>query len=378
MVFYLIIAGSIVLLYFFTVILFLLGIRRIKKIPVPVNFPPLDVTVVIPFRNEGNNLIGLARGLMAQDYTEDLYRVLFINDHSEDGSDEMLKDTISADHRLTCIDLPEDRQGKKEALTYGIEQCSSDYIIQTDGDCLVGPGFIRSHMALMVGSGYDLVAGLTTTAAESPGFTQAYERLDLLSLVASGAGSFGIGKPVLCSGSNLAYTRKLYLQNQKQDHGRNLSSGDDMFLMIGARKLGKKLGYNLSAEGFVFTQPVETMVELMKQRIRWGSKSVHYRKIDIQLLALLVVLTWLCVITLPGALILNWISWTWMAILLGSKTIADFLLLLQITRITDQRKTLWFFIPVTLLYYPVQILVLLGAAFYPMKWKERSLLVKSG
>jgi hypothetical protein len=225
-------------------------------------------------------------------------------------------------------------------------------------------------MAFLKNNPSDLVAGLVLGSRERGGFPEAYERLDLMSLAGSGAGSFALGRPMMCSGANLSYSRDLYMETRRFDPVELSESGDDMFLMIGARKLKRTLAYNIAPEASVETAPVRSFRKLLRQRIRWGAKSYHYGLADIQGLALLVSLTNLGILLLPLWCILYTGLWPWLAGAWLIKSLTDLLLLFRISGISHQRDVLWWFIPVSLVYYPVFFISMVGALLGKSGWKR--------
>ena len=194
----------------------------------------------------------------------------------------------------------------------------------------------------------------------------------MLAMTAAGAGSYRFGRPMMCSGANLLYSRKLYWDTRKYDPVGKTASGDDMFMLIGARKLGRRISYNTDPVAMVKTVAARSIRSFIRQRIRWGGKSVHYRMTDIQGLALLVALSSLGVLLLPLWLILYPGSAVWLVSAVGVKTSIDFLMLYTITGRTGQRQTLWWFLPVMLLYYPYMVIVAGGSIPGRSRWKGRS------
>ena len=120
------------------------------------------VSVIVPFRDEVDHLTGLVNDLAAQSYPKELREVIFVNDHSEDGStaklESLLKSLTLEERGFCCLSLPADRSGKKAALYHGIEHAEYERIIQVDADCRVGTGFIASHMLFLDKEPSDLVA----------------------------------------------------------------------------------------------------------------------------------------------------------------------------------------------------------------------------
>lgn len=216
----------------------------------------------------------------------------------------------------------------------------------------------------------DLVAGLVTTRRQKGGLLEVFDRLDMLSLIGTGAGSFGLGRPMMCSGANLSYTKELYRETRPFDPADTIASGDDMFLMIGARKLGRRLSFISSRESIVRTAPQEDLGGLFRQRVRWASKAGKLKMPDIQLLAVLVVLTNLSILLMPLWFVLFQAWWPWLAGACFAKTLADFMLLHRMTGICNSREDLKLFLPVSLLYYPYFVAILFGSFLSGPKWKK--------
>ena len=335
---------------------------------------PQHVSVIVPFRNEADRLEGIVLDLASQSYPDELWEVIFIDDHSDDASFSKVESLIETNHLsrrgFNLHSLTAGKSGKKAALFHGISQAKYDWIIQVDADCRLGPGFIASHMLFLENHPSDLVAGLVTTGRERSSFPAWFERLDMLSLMGSAAGSFGLGRPMLCSGANLAYSRKVYMETRTFDPEDLISSGDDMFLMIGARKLGRILNFTTSSGSMVETSPADNFRKLISQRIRWGSKTTSYGMTDIQSLAVLVSLANLIILLLPLWIVLMPGSWPWLAGGWILKTFADFMLLWRITGATGNRSDLRLFLPVSLAYYPVFVITLAGILLGKPAWKR--------
>ncbi len=360
--------------YTLVILLFYLEIEKDPGVTGDFVEHPRPVSVIVPFRNEADHLPGLVNDLALQTYPDELWEVLFVNDHSEDGSasklESLLKSQALESSGFSCHSLPSDRSGKKAALFYGIEHAKHERIIQVDADCRLGRRFIASHISFLNVYPSDLTAGVVTTGRGKGNFLETFERLDMLSLVGSGAGSFSLGRPMMCSGANLSYSKELYMETRSFDPELTTASGDDMFLMIGARKLGKTLTFNTSRESLVETGPVKDLWTMIAQRIRWGSKSGRYRMPDIQLLAILVTLTNISILLMPVWFILFSGVWPWLAGFWFLKTLADFLLLFRITGVTGQRADLRLFIPVSLVYYPLFLITVTGALLGKPFWKR--------
>ncbi len=362
----------VVLIYSLVIFILSCGLGRWTRLSATGSVKQEEVTVIVPFRNEEKQLPALVNDLRDQTYPEKLVEIIFVNDHSRDNSKFVLSELIGANTHMICLDLPQGRFGKKAAIAYAVQHAKGDWIIQTDADCSVGSQFISSHMAFRERHNPDMVAGIVSTSKGAGGFLQIIERLDLLGLVGAGAGSFHFKRAVMCNGANLAYSKELYEKSRQFDPSGGVASGDDMFLMIGARKLGKALAFMANPEALVETLPVTTLRGFIAQRIRWGSKTIHYKMIDIQLLAILVALTNILVLLIPLFLLLNSEFRIWLMLAFLIKTLADFTLLFRITNHIGRQRNLWYFLPVSLIYYGLQIVILSGSLFNRNIWKGRS------
>lgn len=357
--------------YGYTLLVFLFSLE-IDQDPDPAGDPiknSRSVSVVVPLKNEEDHLPGLLDDLARQSFPDEHLEVIFVDDHSGDSSASILTKWKGLNARFRYLSLPPGVSGKKKALSHGIEHAEYDWIIQVDADCRLGPGFITAHMAFLEKYPSDLVAGIVTTGKGNGSFLECFERLDVLALAGSGAGSFSLGRPMMCSGANLAYSRKLYKETRSFDPETTVASGDDMFMMIGARKLSKTLSFITDRESIVRTSPQKDLPGLIAQRIRWGAKAGSYKIHDIQLLALLVSLCNISMLLMPLWIFLYSLWWPWLAGAWLIKTLADFVLLYKMTGITGSRSDLKMFLPVSLLYYPYFLVTVLGALRGRPVWK---------
>jgi biofilm PGA synthesis N-glycosyltransferase PgaC len=362
---------GILLIYVILILILARGVHRLSPAGPPSPDPHLRVSLIVPFRNEREHLPALIHDLRAQSYPAELTEILFVDDHSEDGSGEVLKELIGNLPQFHLIGLQPGITGKKRALGLGIEHASGEWIIQTDADCRLGDRFIGCHVSRRQETGADMVAGMVITGEAGKSLLEGLEILDQLSLTGAGAGSFYLGRPLLCSGANLSFSPGLYRDTRIFDPDIQTASGDDMFLMIGARKLGRKLDYLKSEDAMVRTRPATSLRNLINQRIRWGAKAAYYHQADIQGVVLLTVFANLTILVMPWLLLLFPQAWTWVVAGLSAKVGADFLLLWITAGYAGQRRQLRFFLPVVLVYYPFQAVILLGSLFKRGNWKGR-------
>ena len=165
---------------------------------------------------------------------------------------------------------------KKKAIETGIELATGDYIVTTDADCTVPPNWLRNFAWMIEQQQSEFIAAPVAMNEESS-FIKLFQSLDFLSLQGITAASVGAGFHSMCNGANLCYSKRAFAAVDGFKDVDHIASGDDMLLMHKIQKqFPGKIAYCNSAESIVFTNPVETIGEFFRQRIRWASKADKY------------------------------------------------------------------------------------------------------
>ena len=153
----------------------------------PLSEPAL--TVVVPAKDEAENIAATLDALLAADYPR--LRIVVVDDRSTDGTARIVDEyraayiaRVSADlarrgilrqSSLTKLEvlhieeLPEGWLGKTYALAVGTEHTASDYILYTDADVLFSPSILRRAMAFAQASEADHLVVLPTMQVKSRG-----------------------------------------------------------------------------------------------------------------------------------------------------------------------------------------------------------------
>jgi dolichol-phosphate mannosyltransferase len=119
------------------------------------NRRPFKVSVVLPAFNEEGNISAVCarlQSILAQ-YPE--YEVLFVDDGSEDGTLEMLRDAHAADPRIGYLSFSRNF-GHQQALKAGLDHADGDCIISLDCDLQHPPELIPQLVDKWM-EGYDIV-----------------------------------------------------------------------------------------------------------------------------------------------------------------------------------------------------------------------------
>jgi glycosyltransferase involved in cell wall biosynthesis len=231
----------------------------------------LCVSIVVPVRNERGNVESLVQSMLSQDYPQALTEVLFIDDHSTDGTaDELQRLTHDTPHfRVLC--LPAAMAGKKDALSYAVQHAEHDIILTTDADCVHRPHWVAGMLSPFARDA-DVVAGPVVYADRDTLFAR-LQALEFLGLVGVGAGFFGVGYPRLCNGANFAYRKSAFIQAGGYSANRAIHSGDDEYLLRAiVYQHGGKAEFVTHPDAVVTAPPEATLAGFIRQRIRWVSK----------------------------------------------------------------------------------------------------------
>ena len=100
-----------------------------------------SVTVIVPMRNEAENVAECISALSSQSSVDNL-KFILVNDSSTDNTLSLIKQAIAGDSRFTVIDSPELRTGwlgKVSALQAGYEAANSEFIVTIDADVRLKP-----------------------------------------------------------------------------------------------------------------------------------------------------------------------------------------------------------------------------------------------
>ena len=116
------------------------------------------VSIVVPIYNERENITGLYQSVRR--VMEDLgepWELVFVDDGSQDGSIDILRDISMYDSNVKAIQLRRNF-GQTAALTAGFDHTSGRLVITMDGDSQNDPTDIPSLIE-KIEQGYDIVSG---------------------------------------------------------------------------------------------------------------------------------------------------------------------------------------------------------------------------
>jgi cellulose synthase/poly-beta-1,6-N-acetylglucosamine synthase-like glycosyltransferase len=255
-----------------------IGWYRIKKFTAFQAGSLPDVSVIIAVRNERKNILNTLSDLILQDYPTDQFEILIVNDHSEDGTVKLVQTFIDQNKNIRIRLIDSSGIGKKEAIEEGVNNSDNELIVTTDGDCNPGSHWLRHMVAHQQHKGVKMVVG-PVVYFEKKGVLQKFFLLEFISLAASGAGSLGMGLPLMANGANMLFAKQTYKSVINEQAGSSFASGDDVFLLHAiTKKFGtSSVSFIKDPLSIVFTESPGNVKSFLSQRKRWASKAKAYR-----------------------------------------------------------------------------------------------------
>jgi biofilm PGA synthesis N-glycosyltransferase PgaC len=239
----------------------------------------IKISVIIPARNEEENIGKLLTSLEKQSYPPHLFEIIVVDDHSADNTVDVVNGYSFA--KLIRLEFDNINSYKKKAIETGIAAASGDLIVTTDADCIVPVNWLKTIGSFKEETNTVFIAAPVVLENES-NLLQTFQALDFLVLQGITAASVQKRFHNMCNGANLAYEKKAFFEVNGFTGIDHIASGDDMLLMQKiAERFPAKVSYLLSKDVIVTTQAARTWKEFFSQRIRWASKATDYNDIKI-------------------------------------------------------------------------------------------------
>lgn len=342
-------------------------------------------SVIIPARNEEENIAKCLDSICSQSYPKELFEVLVIDDHSSDNTAEIVRMYESRNVKLISLeDFVQDdlNSYKKKAIEIAIAQSTGELIVCTDADCIAGPNWLHTIAAFYEEYQPQFIAAPVSINGSNR-FIEIFQSLDFMTL--QGITGASVYKKIhsMCNGANLAYAKKAFAAVGGFTGIDNIASGDDMLLMHKIyTQWPDKVMFLKSKEAIVQTTPVHSISEFLNQRIRWASKADKYEDKRIFAVLLLVYLVNVLMLLLPFVGLFYpeklsiirhplSIAHLWLLLLL-LKTFVEMIFLYPVAKFFGKQKLLWLFPPMQPFHILYTVIAGWLGKFGSYKWKGRN------
>lgn len=294
----------------------------------------IPVSIILPFRNEEQCIEEAIRSLLSQKFDSD-FEIIAVDDHSTDNSWKLADNIAANDSRLRVIKAG--GRGKKNALAEGMVAAHFGCIATADADCNYPELWLRTMALEFAGSGCAMLCA-PVRIGQTDSWLSRFQFVDFASLVGSGIGAAGCGRPIMCNGANMMFDKNIVSQI---DNPFNVAvaSGDDVFLLHAIKRLdGRKIRFTCRMETIAETNAAPTFAAFLRQRMRWGGKTTSYTDADSIAVAVVVAAAAVCAVA--SLLLLPW-SWVPAAVVFIPKTIIDTIMLCAVCKVFGNRRLLW-------------------------------------
>jgi poly-beta-1,6-N-acetyl-D-glucosamine synthase len=262
--------------------------------------PEEFISIIVPFRNEEKNILNTYTSLTSQNYPQEKYEIIFVNDSSDDNS-LLLLENLAKKQNVFIYTVPKDystNAHKKRAIRFGIEKSKGEIIVTTDADCIHKKDWLK-NLLIFMDEKTGFVSGPVEFTSSSNLFSE-MQRLEFAGLVITGAGLIGSENPIICNAANIAYRKKAFNEVDGFTYQMSLSSGDDELLMQKIhRDSDYQIKFALDKNAIVSTEANPTVKDFYHQRKRWASKGLFYGDHLLLLKLVLIFLFYLSLIIQP-------------------------------------------------------------------------------
>ena len=354
------------LVYFIVIGVLIYGFTKVNTIDFIGLKPKTKFTIIVPFRNEAENLPALINSFSKLNYPTDLFEIILVDDESEEKYN--VGNTTYQVHIINNKRIS--NSPKKDAITTAMDFVKTDWVITTDADCVVPKNWLLTLDNYIQVNNVAMIAGAVTYSCNHS-FLQHFQQLDLASLQGATIGSFGVNKGFMCNGANLAYTKTLFSTLNGFNGNEQIASGDDVFLLQKAiAQFPEKVHYLKSKETIVTTKPLNDWKSLFYQRVRWASKTSSYQSNFGKFLGLVVFTGNLVLVMCFGLYFAGFVSYKSLLFLFVTKLIIDSILLYQTNDFLTKRRIRYLLL--SSFFYPFfSVSVALYSLLGKYEWKGR-------
>jgi cellulose synthase/poly-beta-1,6-N-acetylglucosamine synthase-like glycosyltransferase len=344
------------------------------------------ISIIIPARNEQENIGNCLQSIIEQSYPAHLFEVLVVDDHSTDNTAAIIKSYASHNVKLISlkdfISANEINSYKKKAIEISIQQSNGELIVTSDADCIFPKNWLTT-IASFYETKRPVFIVMPVLISYGKKMIEVFQSLDFMTLQGITGASVHKKFHSMCNGANLAYTKEAFIAVNGFKGIDNIASGDDMLLMHKIyNQFPNNIEYLKSKEVIVKTNPVSTVQQFFNQRIRWASKADQFDDKRIFVVLIIVYLLNVLMMVLPIVALISNRSififniqlsiFNFYILLLLIKTIFELFFLYPVAKFFNQTKLLWWF-PIAQPFHIVYTVIAgwLGK-FGKYTWKERS------
>ena len=350
------------------------GWKSLKETSVTNNSNPFTtISVIIPARNEAENILRLLQSLKDQDYPQEYVEIILVDDFSTDNTAPLASSFPMSNLYVINPKQYVKQSSKKSAIEAGIKASSGELIVTTDADCIPPTTWLKSIHQFYSETNSEMIAA-PVKMKYGNSLLDKFQALDFLTLQGITGGSVQSDLHVMCNGANLAYSRKAFMNVNGFKGVDHVASGDDLLLMYKIKqKYPGRVQFLKNKQAIVLTLPQTGIRGFFNQRKRWASKTFAYQE---KILIAILAFVYLFNCFLFGVMVAGFYNptyWLTALILIILKTIIEIPFLFTVTNYYNEKKLLKYFIffqPFHIFYTVITGIISQTSQY---SWKERKL-----
>lgn len=351
-----------ILLIIYVFIIVIITNNYKKKTDDKLVLHPENISIIIPYRNEEDNIEKCLESIVNQKFDKE-FEIILVNDHSNDNSEKIAKQFIEKSQflKVQVLSLPQNFFGKKNGVIEGVKHAKHPVVCTFDADCVASENWLNAVSKAFQSDKTKMALG-EVVVKRTEGFLNLLQHSEsvLTSIfIASGVKS---KHPLLISAANMAFRKDTFIELNPYADNIQLPSGDDIFLM---EKVLQNYGGNAFdfIEKEVYTNQVNSFEYYFRQRVRWLGKMKYAKS-----LILTNMLSFFIGIVNTALLFLLFFNPKF-AILFGVKFIVDVFLL---STSKHTHRSVLMLSPILFLWWLIYPLLLFISSFLlKKKWKGR-------
>ncbi|WP_168026821.1 glycosyltransferase [Ignavibacterium album] len=253
--------------------LILIGLKRAFQQTPGTTTSFQNISIIIPFKNEQENIPDLLNALKRLDYPSDKYEVIFVDDNSSDDSTKFLNQNLMDNYKVV---LASDKKypGKKGVIDEGIQNALFDIIAITDADCEPESHWLKS-ISEKISDRNDIVFGYSPFKEEKTLINKisSFENFRNFILYFS---SVGLGIPYSATSRSIAFRKNIYMKLNGYSNTLETLSGDDDLFIREAVKQKLKIATFRYGNDLVYSKASKSFRDYFKRKSRHLKTSHHY------------------------------------------------------------------------------------------------------
>ena len=309
--------------------------------------PATSFTVIIPARNEAENIGKCLQSILQQNYPTDLFEIIVIDDFSTDGTPDIIQKLQTNHTNLILIKLADVliekhlNSYKKKAIEIAMQSSQKNWIVTTDADCSAKPNWLATYNNYILQNDVVFV-GAPVVFTSDGSLLQSFQCIDFMALQGVTAATVSAGFHAMCNGANLAFKKTVFYDVDGYKNVDTIASGDDMFLMNKIQnKYPTRIGFLYHQDAIIITTPMPTINSFLNQRIRWASKTNNYSDIRIIVILWMMLLMNIALVFMPFVGIFMPILLVYWLVLLAIKTVVEIAFAVKIAMFFSIKLKWW-------------------------------------